>query len=137
MSQLVVDASVVFKCLMPELGSVEAARLLQAASPALAPGLVYAEVANALRNSVRRSIVRRDKATRALEVLLGMSLTALKLQPLTPDAFALALEYDHPVYDCYYIAAAIQNDAALATADKRLYDLAQRVGLGERAILVR
>jgi len=137
MSPLVADASIVFKCLMPESGSVEAAALLQAADPALAPELIYAEIANALRNSVRRSIVRRDKANRALEVLMGMSITPLKLQPLTPDAFALALEFDHPVYDCYYLAAAIQNDAALATADERLYDLAQRVGLGERAILVR
>lgn len=137
MSPLVADASIVFKCLMPESGSVEAAALLRAADPALAPELIYAEIANALRNSVRRSIVRRDNANRALEVLMGMSITPLKLQPLTPDAFALALEFDHPVYDCYYLAAAIQNDAELATADERLYDLAQRVGLGERAILVR
>jgi predicted nucleic acid-binding protein len=66
-----------------------------------------------------------------------MSITPLPLNLLASAALSIAFEYDHPVYDCYYIAAAIQNDAALATADERLYDLALRVGLGERAILVR
>ena len=69
--------------------------------------------------------------------IIALPLDAVDLEDLTPAALAMALEYDHPMYDCYYIAAAIQNDASLATADERLYDLAQRVGLGERAILVR
>ena len=137
MSPLVADASVVVKCLLPESGSAESVRLLQTARPAIAPDLVYAEVANALRNSVRRGIVHRDKTPWALRALLRMSITTLALEQLTPTALAIALEFDHPVYDCYYIAAAIQNDAMLTTADERQYDLAQRVGLGERAILVR
>lgn len=137
MKALVADASVVAKCLLPESGSAESLRLLQPTRPVLAPELVYAEVANALRNSVRREIIRRDRADWALALLEGMSITALLLRPLTSAALTIALEHDHPVYDCYYIAAAIQHDASLATADERLYDLAQRVGLGDRAILVR
>ena len=137
MRPLIADASVVVKFLLPESGSAEAVDLLRGANPALAPDLVYAETANALRNSVRRGLIRRNQADWALWVLLAMSITPLPLNPLTPAALSIAVEYDHPVYDCYYIAAAIQNDANLATADERLYDLALRVGLGERAILVR
>ena len=137
MRPLIADASVVVKCLLPESGSAEAVDLLRGASPALAPDLVYAETANALRNSVRRGLIRRNQADWALWVLLAMSITPLPLNPLTPAALSIALEHDHPVYDCYYLAAAIQNDADLATADERLYGLAQRIGLGERVILVR
>lgn len=137
MRSLVADASVVAKCLLPESGSAESIGLLQSARTALAPDLIYAEVANALRNSVRREIIRRDRADWALALLQGMSITTLSLRPLTSSALAIALAHNHPVYDCYYLAAAIQNDASLATADERLYDLALRVGLGKRAVLVR
>jgi len=79
----------------------------------------------------------RESAALALLDLETIPISLQSLRRLTPAAFALALEYDHPIYDCYYLAAAIQHDAALATADVRLFDLAQRAGLGERAILVR
>ncbi len=137
MRPLIADASVATKCLLPESGSAESVGLLRTARPVLAPELVYAEVANALRNSVRRGLIGLERAEWALRVLQGMSITALPLKPLTSSALSIALAHNHPVYDCYYVAAAIQNDAALATADERLYDLALRVGLGERAILVR
>ena len=137
MSPLVVDASVAVKCILPEPGSSAAASLVDDARLLLVPDIVYAECANAIWKGVRRGASSEHTARVALADLMSMSFLTLASESLTPSALSIALTHNHPVYDCYYIAAAIQSDADLATADERLYDLALRVGLGERAILVR
>jgi predicted nucleic acid-binding protein len=63
-------------------------------------------------------------------------LMRLPLRPLTAAALRLAVQHNHPIYDCYYLAAAILNDCELATADRRLAALARDVGLGDRVILI-
>jgi predicted nucleic acid-binding protein len=136
-SALVADASVVAKCILPESGSDHARVLIHDAESAVAPANIHAECANAVWKLVHRGLMTRESAALALLDLETIPISLQSLRRLTPAAFALALEYDHPIYDCYYLAAAIQHDAALATADVRLFDLAQRAGLGERAILVR
>lgn len=137
MNALVADASVVVKCVLVEPGSDFAQQLVVSAEPPFAPGHVQAECVNAIWKYVHRGALSPERAHEALGYLESIPLRLRPLRKLTADAFALALEYDHPVYDCYYLACAIQNDCALATADERLFDLAQRVGFGERAILVR
>jgi len=102
-----------------------------------APELIFAECANALWKRVHRGWINTDGVARALGDLMAVPLLTLRLRPLMSSALQLSLELDHPVCDCYYLAAAIHNDCPLATADECLYDLAQRVGFGERAILVR
>jgi len=47
--------------------------------------------------------------------------------PLVPRAFDLALRLDETVYDCLYLAAAIESEAALVTADARLARAARGV----------
>ena len=39
---------------------------------------------------------------------------------LAPRAAAIALELDHPVYDCFYLALSEAQNAALVSADRRL-----------------
>lgn len=121
---------------MPESGSEIARRLVYGAGAVLAPSHIQAECVNAVWKYVHRGLLPAASTRDVLEDLQSIPLRLRPLRKLTADAFALALEYDHPVYDCYYLACAIQNDCALATADERLYELAQRVGFGERAILV-
>lgn len=137
MSKLITDASVLVKCIFDEVGSAAARSMLGGPLPPAAPDLASAECANAIWKRVRRRQIDGLAAHKALAVLDAVPFELLPLQPLTETALGLALEYDHPVYDCYYLAAAITHDANLATADARLYDLALRVGFGERATLVR
>ena len=136
MNALVVDASVTAKCVLPESGSRHAANLIATALRLLAPEIMVSESANAIWKSVHRRSMSQPDALDALGTLLTIPVWTLPLEPLTPLAFDLALRYDHPIYDCYYLAAAIASDCPLATADKRLHDLARRAGLGERAILI-
>ncbi len=46
-------------------------------------------------------------------------------EQLAAEALALALDLDHPVYDCVYLALAIARDLPLVTADRRLIAAAQ------------
>jgi predicted nucleic acid-binding protein len=38
---------------------------------------------------------------------------------LLDRAFSLSLDLDHPIYDCLYLALALDTDARLVTADRR------------------
>ncbi|MBN2847384.1 MAG: type II toxin-antitoxin system VapC family toxin [Coriobacteriia bacterium] len=136
MNAHVIDASVTAKCVLPEQGSDHAANLVAAVPLLLAPEIMVSEGANAVWKARHRRSISDADALDALGTLLAMPVLTLPLEPLTPLAFDLALKHDHPIYDCYYLAAAIANDCPLATADKRLHELALRAGLGERAILI-
>jgi predicted nucleic acid-binding protein len=48
---------------------------------------------------------------------------------LLPAAARLAVELGHPVYDCVYLALAALHAVPLATADKRLQQVAERIGI--------
>lgn len=134
MTTLVVDASVVLAMLLEEPGSEEAAALLAEADTLMAPDLIYAELINALWKHVQRGTVPEAAARERLDAAAALPLKTEPLAPLNAHALELALALGHPAFDCYYLAAAMDRDATLVTADRRLWDLAQRVG--SRAILV-
>jgi predicted nucleic acid-binding protein len=46
---------------------------------------------------------------------------------LSVRAFELATALDQPAYDCLYLALAIELEASLATADRRLARVARSV----------
>ena len=46
--------------------------------------------------------------------------------PLAPRATAMALDLDHAIYDCFYLALAEREDAPLVTADRRFLGKLER-----------
>lgn len=123
MTGYVVDASVAVKWLVTESGTEKAVRLLDKEFTLVAPELLFAEAANALW-----AMCRRGDFTKAD---LGDALASLKIAPLAvpvslhqlaPAAGRLAVDLDHPVYDCLYLALAIQEQFPVVTADRRFYD---------------
>jgi predicted nucleic acid-binding protein len=136
MTSLVVDASAMFKCLVNEEWSDEAVSILQAADGLAAPDLLYAECANAIWKRARRGLLPRSDAENLVVRLRAYPLQALPLGDLTADALRISLAFDHPIYDCYYVAATIQSGHTLVTADRVLAKLARDVGLDERVVLL-
>lgn len=136
MTSLVVDASAMFKCLVAEEWSTEAVGLLQSADSLTAPDLLYAECANAIWKQARRGLLPGPDADELVMRLREYPLQALPLGDLTADALRISLAFDHPIYDCYYVAATIQSGHTLVTADRVLAKLARDVGLGERVVLL-
>jgi predicted nucleic acid-binding protein len=50
---------------------------------------------------------------------------------LSSRALDLAMHFDHPTYDCFYVALAEDASAPLITDDKRVIELARKAGLGK------
>jgi predicted nucleic acid-binding protein len=117
---LVVDASVAVRWFVEAPGSSAAATLLEGDEILLAPDLVVSEVVNVAWKLVRAGEISREHGAR-IAVAIGHSFTRLVPAPqLAERAFALAVELDHPVYDCLYLALAEREGCRLVTADRRL-----------------
>ena len=115
----VIDASVAAKWMAPEPDTPLAEALL--ADDLIAPDLLYAEVANILWKKQLRG--EMDAATTQIGArwLLQVPLQVHDSASLLADALALALQLQHPAYDCFYLALARRVDAPLVTADRRLH----------------
>lgn len=119
MSRLVVDASVAVKWVVDEDGSDQAASLLVPGNLA-APDLLVAECANILWKKVRRDELTVQHAELAARVLARADVELYPMRALLEPAAKLAIDLDHPAYDCIYLALAMVNGWRFVTADKRL-----------------
>jgi predicted nucleic acid-binding protein len=117
-SHFVIDASVAIKWLVEEEGTVEALTILEKAKLS-APDLLIAECANILWKKVRRDELSEDEAKIAARLLEQADIEILPTRHLLGSATSLAVELDHPAYDCIYLALAIERDWRFATADER------------------
>jgi predicted nucleic acid-binding protein len=119
---IVVDASVIVKWLVPEVGEAAAKALLSATDELVAPELARVEVAAALIRKAIRGQVSGADATDALRAWFrALADGQIFLLPNTDDieaAASLALELRHPLPDCLYLAAAERLGVALITADR-------------------
>lgn len=116
-----VDASVALKWLVKEVNS-DKALALPATGPLIAPDLLWTEVANGLWRKAARGDIDAASALAVLPVLDAMIDERVSSSDVTRAALALAMELQHPVYDCVYLALARQRDIPLVTADERLID---------------
>jgi predicted nucleic acid-binding protein len=116
---IIVDASVAVKWLVSEAGSEEAAALLEQRLGA--PALWLSEASNALWAKVMRRQLSADEARGQAADLADAPMTTIALPGLLPAAMRMALELEHPIYDCIYLAAATQSDTYVVTDDRRLF----------------
>jgi len=125
----VFDASVLVKLAIEEPHSGHAARLFGAVETAIAPDFASIECASALWKKRRYEGYDPTHLSEAFRLLRLIDIAVVESAPLLDNALELALSLDHPVYDCIYLALAIQEDVPLVTADARLRDVAVAAGL--------
>ena len=116
---VVVDASVVIKWVVPEAGTIDALALLERHS-LCAPDLVVAECANILWKKVTRGELEREEAEAAARLLEASALETRGTRHLLGRATSLAVSLGHPAYDCLYLALAQELGLPFVTADERL-----------------
>lgn len=117
MRAAVVDASVAVKWLVHEPDSDAAIRL--ASFDLTAPSLLLAECANALWAKVQRRELDPGQAREGNDALRVSSVKLVPLSEVIDRAMELALELQHPIYDCCYLAVAIRDSVPIVTADRR------------------
>jgi predicted nucleic acid-binding protein len=136
MSGFVVDASVAVKWLVAEAHSEQAARLLDGEWRLIAPELVFAEAANALWAMCRRGDIGKAELVEAIDTLKTAPIAVpSSMRQLAAAASRLAADLDHPVYDCFYLALALQEQYPVVTADTRFHEkVRMHPYLGDRIV---
>jgi len=132
---LIVDASVVVKWLMPEQGSDRAAELMRL--PLSAPDSLVPECLNALRKKVLRRELTQDAAVDAAQLLSVAGITLESTQPFAADILVLSMQLSLPAYDCAYLALARRREGVLITADARLVARCRQPDAAELGVQVR
>lgn len=114
---LVVDASVAFCWFTREAASAQANALLRSKEELVAPSLLCVEVANTAWKKLRNREMTRDQALAATVEIRRFILEIAPIETLTRDAFEIASQINHSVYDCVYLALAKQRAINFVTLD--------------------
>jgi predicted nucleic acid-binding protein len=96
---LVIDASIAVKWVVEEEGT-EQALMLRKRAKLIAPELLVAECANILWKKVQREELSREEALLAARLLQIAEIELLPTRALLEAATRIALDLDHPAYDC-------------------------------------
>ena len=132
--KLTVDASIVAKWFLTEPQSDEARQLLAPRLRRHAPDVLPVEYANTIWKKVHRREI--PDAQPYLEGLASLpdAVTLHDSGDLLDKALRIAVEMDHPVYDCLYLACADATSSVLVTADQRFAKKAAGTGVDVWAI---
>jgi predicted nucleic acid-binding protein len=115
---LVIDASIAVKWVVEEDGTSEAL-ILRRRAKLIAPELLVAECANILWKKVLRDELSKDEAYLAARLLQTAEMEFLPTRSSLEAATRMAVELNHPAYDCLYLALATERDCRFVTADER------------------
>ena len=118
MARAVIDASALLPVFVNAQTSL-AARENYLAFDLIAPGLIVSECANALWKYVRSGEMDGALALGAYQAMF----TQITMTPETElgvEPLELAMKYNHPAYDCFYLALSERENVPLITGDKRL-----------------
>mgnify|MGYP000988090324 CR=1 FL=1 len=115
---VVVDASIALKWVLNEPDSMAAEAVL-AGHRLTAPDLLVVECANAIWTRIRRRTLSPAEARAVFSDLLAIDIDYEADHGLAAAALSLAADLDHPVYDCTYLALALERGCEVITADRR------------------
>lgn len=122
---LIADASVIVKWLLRETGYEASERLMEAWVDGRltlhAPEILTAEVASSIWKRVLREQMARVEAQHLYTWFRKYCPLLTPMAGLTGLALELAIVHKQTVYDCLYVALAIQTGAIFVTADEKLY----------------
>jgi len=121
---IVADTSVLIKLIVPEPRS-DLARRLRGEDIA-APALWIAEIANVLWRKVQTKEISDSQASSLLRILMSGAIRTLAMEDMAQSALAMAHALGHPVYDCFFLEAAIRENTYIVTDDARFAGAVRR-----------
>lgn len=122
----ILDASVVAKCLVPEVDSDRSKELLakwsQGQLDVAAPEIIAAEVASMLSRRALQGLISHPRALSLYEEFVDLGIPLEPIAPSMSAALKIALRYGRSIYDSLYVALALEMGWDLVTADEKLYN---------------
>ena len=133
---IVVDTSVALKWVIPEPDGSSAKQALQQAL--IAPDLWRVEAANGLRRAVREQRATEAEAREWLSILNEAPVRDVPTASVMRQGLDLAMTLGHPIYDCLFLALAIDRDCRLLTADDKFQKVvAERSEWAARIVMLK
>lgn len=130
----IVDASVLVKMLCEEPGTFAARRLFVEHPDLIAPDLAVPEAFNALWKKSRAGLYGRDQLELVPAFLSEILSRQVVISHLVERAASLSITFQHPIYDCIYLALSEREHVPLVSADQRLIEVGRRAGLTIEAL---
>jgi predicted nucleic acid-binding protein len=121
-SDHVVDASVAAKWFLVEEGMAEADILSRSGMRLIAPSFVLVELSSIIWKHSLRGVFDADQAAQIMLKAPHFFDELVAESGLLGMALDLACMYRHPVYDCLYLALALERDCRLVTADHKFIE---------------
>jgi predicted nucleic acid-binding protein len=121
---LVVDASVAVKWVLAESDSELAQQIVHASL--LAPDLLLIECGNAIWWHAQLGEVDPAEVPQLWAVLRAMPVEIVASPELVEPALDLAVALNHPIYDCLYLALALDRGARVVSTDRRFLAASRR-----------
>ena len=121
---LVVDASVAVKWVLAESDSELAQQIIH--SSLLAPDLLLIECGNAIWRHVQLGELDPADVPQLWAVLRAMPVEIVASPELVERAIDLAVTLSHPIYDCLYLALALDRGARVVSTDHRFLAASRR-----------
>lgn len=117
------DASIVVKWYIPEVGTLPALEVLEGEAEFHAPDLLLPEIGSVLWKKSRRAEIQQEEA---LRIMRGLSVGSIMLQPvaeLATQPLEITLSTGLSIYDSAYLALAFRLNCAVITADRKLVQM--------------
>lgn len=120
-SRAVLDASILIQTIVREKYTDVALKLVSMLEEIYAPPLILYEIGNALVILKRRNFITKEDAMRKFNYV--KSIPTLNIKEIEFDrAIDMAIELDITLYDASYLNLALEMEAQLITADRKLYE---------------
>jgi predicted nucleic acid-binding protein len=121
----VLDCSLAAKWILPEPDRALALRLFDRYASGeialIAPDLLLAEFASVLAKRRRRKQISAEQAVEAFRWMTRCTPKLYDTRPRLGNALQLSLQFQMSLWDCVYVALAMEHDCAFLTADRRLF----------------
>jgi predicted nucleic acid-binding protein len=122
-SRYVIDASIAVKWIFEEEYYLEARRFLSSEIGYIAPDFMLNECTSAIYKKYSRHEIIEETAIQCIEKLLRFDdIKFYSTYLIQIKAFQIASQINHPIFDCFYLALAMQEQAIVVTADRRFYN---------------
>lgn len=125
MTKFVVDANVAVKWVLPEIYAEAASRLLNSDCTLLVPDFFFSEIGNIFWKQVRFGTNTLEEAELNFHQIAITPIQTYQSKLLIPSALKIAVRVQQAVYDCVYLALAVNQGCQMVTADERFINALQ------------